>query len=121
MESSEVIMARIKLSEIDSRDTQPGACGPTRRLNSFPFAFFIVIATINKSVAITIKNAKGKEFKRRVGPQAPGWVSLESISDNLILAIITSEDSMFFQHNGVDLFELKEAIKKDFKEKRWAR
>ncbi|MBI1860700.1 MAG: transglycosylase domain-containing protein [Deltaproteobacteria bacterium] len=58
---------------------------------------------------------------REVGPQVPGWVGLDAISNNLIGAVVSSEDTSFFGHSGVDFYELKESLKKDLKEKRWAR
>lgn len=58
---------------------------------------------------------------RHVGPQASGWTSLDLISNFLIGAVISSEDTSFFGHQGIDFHELREAIKKDLREKRWAR
>lgn len=58
---------------------------------------------------------------RDVGPQVAGWVGLDAISNNLIGAVIASEDTDYFGHSGVDFHELKESLKKDLKEKRWAR
>ena len=42
------------------------------------------------------------------------WVSYTAISENLKKAILLSEDAAFFSHKGVDLNELKEALKKDW-------
>jgi len=42
------------------------------------------------------------------------WVSYDGISDNLKKAILLSEDAAFFSHKGIDVQELKEAIKKDW-------
>ena len=49
------------------------------------------------------------------------WVSYNSISSHLRNAVLVAEDGAFFQHSGYDLDELKEAIKKDWREKRFAR
>jgi monofunctional biosynthetic peptidoglycan transglycosylase len=49
------------------------------------------------------------------------WVSYGAISENLKRAVILSEDAAFFSHGGVDLFELKEAIKKDWERRRFTR
>src|SRR5262245_24703040 len=49
------------------------------------------------------------------------WVSYNSISSHLRNAVLVSEDGAFFSHAGVDIDELKEAVKKDWKEKRFAR
>ncbi len=58
---------------------------------------------------------------RDVGPDTPSWIGLDAISNQLIGAVISSEDTSFFGHSGVDFHELKESLKKDLKEKRWAR
>jgi len=42
------------------------------------------------------------------------WVSYGVISEHLKKAILLSEDTAFFSHKGVDLNELKEALKKDW-------
>jgi monofunctional biosynthetic peptidoglycan transglycosylase len=42
------------------------------------------------------------------------WVPYGAISENLKRAVILGEDAAFFSHGGVDLFELKEAIKRDW-------
>jgi monofunctional biosynthetic peptidoglycan transglycosylase len=49
------------------------------------------------------------------------WVSYGSISENLKRAVILGEDAAFFSHGGVDLFELKETIKKDWERRRFMR
>ena len=42
------------------------------------------------------------------------WVPYGAISEHLKKAILLSEDAAFFSHKGVDLNELKEALKKDW-------
>ncbi len=76
---------------------------------------------LQTQVPVTIKLANGKESKRMVGPSAPGWVPLDSISPYLVHAVIAQEDASFYLHKGVDYFEIKEAVKRDLKEKRYAR
>jgi monofunctional biosynthetic peptidoglycan transglycosylase len=49
------------------------------------------------------------------------WVSYNSISPHLRNAVLVAEDGAFFQHSGYDLDELKEAIKEDWREKRFVR
>ena len=41
------------------------------------------------------------------------WVPLDDISDNLIAAVVTSEDARFCSHHGVDWIELRSAIDDD--------
>lgn len=76
---------------------------------------------LRSAVEITIKKANGEPGKKMVGPKAPGWVPTKAVSKNVYMAIISSEDASFYSHTGVDYHELKEAIKKDIEEKKWAR
>jgi len=48
------------------------------------------------------------------GPENPDWVPYGAISENLKKAILINEDAGFFSHKGVDLDELKAALKKDW-------
>jgi monofunctional biosynthetic peptidoglycan transglycosylase len=47
-------------------------------------------------------------------PRQQVWVPYSAISDHLKKAILTSEDAAFFSHKGVDVNELKEAIRADW-------
>jgi monofunctional biosynthetic peptidoglycan transglycosylase len=49
------------------------------------------------------------------------WVPLEGISPHLVTAVIVNEDAAFYEHAGFDFHEIKEALRKDWKEKRFAR
>ena len=49
------------------------------------------------------------------------WVSLSRISPDLVHAVIVSEDGTFFQHSGVDWYEVEESIEKDIEEGKVAR
>ncbi len=49
------------------------------------------------------------------------WVPYASVSDALKRAVILGEDAAFFSHQGVDLFELKEAVKADLERGRFKR
>jgi monofunctional biosynthetic peptidoglycan transglycosylase len=42
------------------------------------------------------------------------WVSYGAISEHLKKAVLVSEDAAFFSHKGVDVNELKAALKKDW-------
>ena len=46
------------------------------------------------------------------------WVKYENISDNLKLAVIASEDQLFFQHKGFDKKQIQKAIEDNKKGKR---
>jgi monofunctional biosynthetic peptidoglycan transglycosylase len=49
------------------------------------------------------------------------WVPFKQIPDFLKQAVRLSEDAAFYSHEGIDYFELKEAIKKNLKEGKKAR
>lgn len=49
------------------------------------------------------------------------WVSLSSINENLKRAVIVAEDGTFYQHEGVDWYEVKESIRKDFQKGKFVR
>ena len=47
-------------------------------------------------------------------PRKQVWAPYGAISEHLKKAILVSEDASFFSHKGVDMIELKEALKKDW-------
>jgi monofunctional biosynthetic peptidoglycan transglycosylase len=54
-------------------------------------------------------------------PRQQIWVPYAAISEHLKKAILVSEDASFFSHNGVDVYELKESIKRDWETGRFQR
>lgn len=56
-----------------------------------------------------------------IGPDELNWVPLEKTSRHLIHAIISSEDSRFFSHSGVDLREVGRSIKLNLSKGRYVR
>ena len=59
---------------------------------------------------------RAEEYRRTNirAPRRQVWVPYDAISDHLKKAILVNEDAAFFSHNGVDLDELKAALKKDW-------
>jgi monofunctional glycosyltransferase len=49
------------------------------------------------------------------------WISYKSISPHVRNAVLIAEDSAFFQHPGYDLGEIKESVKRNWREMRFAR
>jgi monofunctional glycosyltransferase len=49
------------------------------------------------------------------------WVSLPEVSRVAVGAIVVSEDWAYYQHNGFDLNQIKEAVREDWEEKKFAR
>jgi|GEM_PF-262335 len=122
---SEVIFA----GEMDMRKAGVGitvAIGIAMILFVASFVYYGMYDTpdfslMKKSVDVPIRLANGQDSVKKMGPQAPGWVPRSQISNFLADAVVASEDTAFFSHSGIDVHEIKEALKKDLKEGRFAR
>src|SRR4029434_7209061 len=56
----------------------------------------------------------GEYKKKNIGaPRQQNWVAYNAISEHLKKAVLISEDAAFFSHQGVDMNELKAALKKN--------
>jgi monofunctional glycosyltransferase len=57
-----------------------------------------------------------EEYKKKGigGPRQQIWTSYGATSEHLKKAVLISEDAAFFSHRGVDVNELKAALKKDW-------
>jgi monofunctional biosynthetic peptidoglycan transglycosylase len=49
------------------------------------------------------------------------WVPISDVAPELIASVLASEDARFFLHEGVDVAQLKEALKKDLRTGHFAR
>jgi monofunctional biosynthetic peptidoglycan transglycosylase len=49
------------------------------------------------------------------------WIPLSKISQHLIHAVIVAEDGAFYEHEGIDWFEIEESIKKNLEKGKAAR
>ena len=63
---------------------------------------------------------RGK-FTEEVSPSYNSWVRIDSISKNVINALIVAEDGRFFEHCGLDFYEIKDSLKLNLSRKRYAR
>src|SRR4030095_16779701 len=63
------------------------------------------------SALIDLRDRENKQKKLRIARQQI-WVPYGRISDDLKKAVLLSEDASFFSHSGVDMDELKEALKR---------
>ena len=56
-----------------------------------------------------------REYQRQKipGRRTQIWIPYGAVSDHIKKAILVSEDAAFFSHKGVDMAELKAALKKD--------
>jgi len=82
----------------------------------------IVLNFYNPKITSLMKYRIKEEKKReRVLKIKQEWVPLSRISSNLVKAVIISEDSKFWEHNGFDIEGIKYAIKVNLKERRFVR
>lgn len=65
---------------------------------------------------ISEAEAEGKPFSIQ-----KTWVPLSKISPHLVHAVITSEDGTFYEHAGIDWYELEESIEKNMEKGKTAR
>ena len=87
-------------------------------------AGFYLYATLPDVNALRQKNPKStalmelrdEEYKKKKisAPRQHIWVAYGAISEHLKKAVLVSEDAAFFSHKGVDVNELKAALKKDW-------
>ena len=79
------------------------------------------VASLKKSsttLTIAVPDWQGTMHSFLVGPANPHWTSLEAFPVELKWAVIVAEDANFYEHGGVDVGALKEALKYDLKHKR---
>jgi monofunctional glycosyltransferase len=65
---------------------------------------------------ITEADAAGKKFSIQ-----QVWVPISKISPHLVHAVITSEDGTFYEHAGIDWYELDQSIEKNLEKGKPAR
>lgn len=59
--------------------------------------------------------------QRRVGPQHSSWTAYSQLSPHLIYAVLSAEDSRFFQHRGVDYREIWHSISENIRHQSYRR
>lgn len=74
-----------------------------------------------EKTALMEQRAREARSKKRPYRASQVFISYGSISPYLKRAVLVAEDAAFFSHQGIDYDELKEAIKADWKKRRWAR
>ncbi len=68
------------------------------------------IQNLEKGYVLTRINQEGQANYSLSGKKPNSWVSLNQISKVAAHAIVVSEDWAFFQHSGVDVGQVKEAV-----------
>ncbi|MDO8644933.1 MAG: transglycosylase domain-containing protein, partial [bacterium] len=60
-------------------------------------------------------------MREKGGAVIQTWVPLRRISPYLRQAVVLSEDGTFYEHHGIDLFEVQESLKANLHKGRWVR
>src|SRR5215831_11566400 len=80
------------------------------------------LATQNPDTTAFIElRASQAHAEGKVARRDQRWVSYEQISAHLKRAVLVSEDDTFWQHDGVDMEQLKASIEKDLERGRMVR
>ncbi len=76
----------------------------------------------NPKVTALMELREAEYQKKNIrAPRQQTWVGYGAISEHLKKAVLVSEDAAFFSHKGVDVNELKAALKKDWETLSFAR
>ena len=73
------------------------------------------------TLTLTVRDWQGDDHPFLLGPKNPHWTPLATLPETMKWAVIVAEDANFFEHRGIDLVALKEALKYDLQQKRLAR
>ena len=73
------------------------------------------------TLTVPVRDWKGQQHNFLLGPKNPDWTPLQQIPEAMKWAVIVAEDANFFEHQGIDITALKEALKYDLQHKRLAR
>jgi len=73
------------------------------------------------SMMITVKDWNRRDHPFVVGPRNPYWTPYGAIPPALKKAVVASEDSNFYSHEGLDYEAMKEAIRADLQKGKFVR
>lgn len=79
------------------------------------------LADRSKNMTIQVTDWQGKRHPFVVGPRNPWWIPGERIPSEMKWAVIVAEDANFYQHEGIDVRAIKDAIRYDLEKRRLAR
>ena len=90
----------------------------------FMYLFIPHVWLLNKKdvvLKVTRWTKQRGAFTEEVSPNYNSWVSIDKISKNLINALIVAEDGRFFEHCGIDFYEIKDSLKLNLSKKKYVR
>jgi monofunctional glycosyltransferase len=73
------------------------------------------------TLTIEVRDWQGQQHPFRLGPQNMYWTPLDAIPSEMKWAVIVAEDASFYEHQGIDVPALREALKYNLEQKRLAR
>jgi len=79
------------------------------------------LADSGMNLTIQVKDWKGNQHPFVVGPQNRYWTPSSGTPAEMQWAVVVAEDANFYQHEGIDVKAIKNAIKYDLEKKRFAR
>ncbi|MGB9080499.1 MAG: biosynthetic peptidoglycan transglycosylase [Desulfuromonadaceae bacterium] len=79
------------------------------------------LADRRNDLTIQVRDWKGELHPFVVGPRNPWWTPSKSIPSEMEWAVVVAEDASFYRHEGIDVRAIKNAIKYDLEQQRFAR
>jgi monofunctional biosynthetic peptidoglycan transglycosylase len=79
------------------------------------------LADRKQTLTFEVRDWKGREHPFLLGPKNPRWTPLQRIPKAMKWAVIVAEDANFYEHQGIDVPALKEAMEYNLEQKRMAR
>ncbi|HKU44771.1 MAG TPA: transglycosylase domain-containing protein [Polyangiales bacterium] len=68
----------------------------------------------------TVEEPDGKVFEMETGPGTPAWTPIEAMSPYFVHAVLVHEDPQFFSHHGFSMINVRNAVVRDLRERRYA-
>jgi hypothetical protein len=68
----------------------------------------------------SVTEPDGKVFELETGPGTSAWTPIEAISPFFVHAVLVHEDPQFFSHRGFSLINIRNALARDLRERRYA-
>ncbi len=73
------------------------------------------------TLTIPVRDWQGREHPFLLGPKNRDWIPLGNLPEAMKWAVIVAEDANFYEHQGVDLQAMQDALRYDLEQKRLAR
>jgi len=78
------------------------------------------LSRFGKPFTHTVTEPDGTEFEMETGPGTDNWTPIEAMSPYFIYAVMVHEDPQFFNHHGFSPLNIRNAVVRDLKERRYA-